>query len=637
MDQYDSNVQVVMDFLEAEHYSKPDISVHRVCYRQFRMYLQKCNCKYRQEKGAEWQKLNEQKWREWRVKANRICLKQLDDVYKLGYPRKYHPYADPVWYGQLSPGLNNELDHYMSNFNSPDKNYRKTVQMECSDFLLFIQFRGRTSIREVDYDDVSAYYYHETDRMESTRRLYISQARGLLRFYASQGLVKHSLYLTMNTFFIHQVISTEIFSPGDIERINELRESSQDFPADEMWAAIAEFEKVLEEHRYSKTCKKYARHVLTLLFVFLEMHDLGYLPEIAQIWYHYEKSVLQSNWRMARKSLTQFEEFTLEGNICTGKTNVYHPVRIDLLPEWCKTPLNEFLILKKREYMKKSTIDMYRSSNVRLCEFLVNEGVRSFDDVTADHMNRFNLFDKHSTLEGKNAYNVRIRNFLIYLEEEGMIRNQFLHKVLLCTFAPRERVVQTLNSDEIAEIESYNKDATDAYGLRRSAMILLGLKMGLRASDIVNLKFTDIDLKERTIRLIQEKTLTEELLPMPVTVGNAVFRYITQGRPLSRSTYIFIHHKVPYDKLKPEVCRKSLMKVIPGRRTKGMGFHVTRKTFATSLLNNGVNVDAIIDSLGQRSRGTVYRYLSLDGERMLMCPLSFQEAGIPLLGGGSEC
>lgn len=340
-------------------------------------------------------------------------MKQLDDVYKLGYPRKYHPYAYPVWYGQLSFGLSNELDYYMSNFRSSDESYRRTVRVECSDFLLFIQFRGKTSIAEINYDDVWAYYYHETDKTESTKSLYISQARGFLKFYASQGLIRSSFYLTMNKLFIHQMISAETFSSEDIGRINELGGSSQDFPADEMWAAVAEFDKVLEEHRYSKTCKKYARHVLTLLFIFLDMHELGYLPEIVQIWFKYEKPLLLSNWKMGRKTLTQFEEFTSEGNICPGKTNVYNSRRIDSLPEWCKSPLNDFLKLKEREYMKKSTVDMYRSSNVRLCELLVNEGVGSFDDVTADHLNRFNLRDQHSTLEGKNAYNVRMLTHMI--------------------------------------------------------------------------------------------------------------------------------------------------------------------------------------------------------------------------------
>lgn len=62
MDQYDSNVQVIMDFLEAESYNGPAISVHRVCYREFKKYLLECGCEYSQEKGDEWQEKNAQNW-----------------------------------------------------------------------------------------------------------------------------------------------------------------------------------------------------------------------------------------------------------------------------------------------------------------------------------------------------------------------------------------------------------------------------------------------------------------------------------------------------------------------------------------------------------------------------------------------
>lgn len=190
MNQYDSNVQKVMDFLIAEGYGAPEISIHRVCYRNFKTYLQDCNCGYNKEIAHEWQEKNAKIWPEWRIKKNRICLMQLDDVYSLGYPRKYHPYADPVWYFQLSNMLRDELDVYMANFNSTNIAYCKTVKMQCSNFFLFIQRRGKKSVAEVDYDDVSAYFYHETNLKGPTKASYILHARDLLRYFAIQGCSK---------------------------------------------------------------------------------------------------------------------------------------------------------------------------------------------------------------------------------------------------------------------------------------------------------------------------------------------------------------------------------------------------------------------------------------------------------------
>jgi site-specific recombinase XerD len=633
MEQYDSNVQTIMKFLKDEGYEDPELSMHRVCYREFKEYLLASGSGYSKGKGDEWQEENATIWVKWRVKKNRICIKQLEETYELGYPRKYHRYIYPAWYSQLSETLSQELNSYMKGFPSDNEKYRHDVKMMCSDFLLFLQYRGKTSITDIDYEDAEHYFYHETERNKTTKALYVNQARAMLIHYYNRGILKRSLGFHMDSLFINQIVPLGIFSAEDIKKINACREESLDFPAIEMWDAISEFIKVMAEHNYSETNKKCANHTLTLLFIFLEKYELGYLPEIAYVWFKYEKRFLGVSWKASRKVVFQFEEFTKEGNIILGKSNYYKPMKIALLPLWCRDIINEFLLLKKREFMKKSTVDMYRSASVRLCEYLVAQGLNSFDELTAEHLNNFNLQDKHSTLEGKNAYNVRIRNFLIYLEEEGYIKNLFIHKALSCSFARRERVVQVLNQNEISEIHEFHNAVENAYDFRRDAMVMLGLKMGLRGSDVVKLQFSDINWNDMTIRLIQQKTLAEELLPMPIIVGNAIFKYITKGRPSSKSPYIFIHHKVPYGKLTPSICRTALKAAAPLRGTPGNGFHITRKTFATGLLNAGSEVGTIIDSLGHHTDSTVEKYLSLDEERMLMCPLSFEEAGISGIGG----
>jgi len=67
MDQYDSNVQMVMDFLVEQGYNKSAVSIHRVCYRNFRNFLQDNGCEYSYENGLEWQKENQTSWPKWRI------------------------------------------------------------------------------------------------------------------------------------------------------------------------------------------------------------------------------------------------------------------------------------------------------------------------------------------------------------------------------------------------------------------------------------------------------------------------------------------------------------------------------------------------------------------------------------------
>ena len=156
-------------------------------------------------------------------------------------------------------------------------------------------------------------------------------------------------------------------------------------------------------------------------------------------------------------------------------------------------------------------------------------------------------------------------------------------------------------------------------------MLLLGLKMGLRESDIVNLKFDDIDWDTQTIRFIQKKTLVEVNLPMPTSVGNALFRYITQERHSKNTPYIFLSESAPYTRVSRSACNRALDSVLPDRNVHGSGFHVTRKTFATQNLRSGVGAEVVGEALGQRGTASVHRYLSLDDERMKLCALTFEQ------------
>ena len=271
---------------------------------------------------------------------------------------------------------------------------------------------------------------------------------------------------------------------------------------------------------------------------------------------------------------------------------------------------------------------MMRSSITRFCSFLDTEGIRSFKDVEVSHVKKFHLYDTHKTPQGKNAYNARIRKFLIYLGEHGYLTNPMLFVSLPHTSAPRETIVVVLTEDEMAELTGQLSKDGSRLSLRKKAMLLLGLKMGLRASDVVNLSIEDIDWASASIKFIQKKTAVEVNLPMPTEVGNALFRYIIEERGPKSSSKIFLSEKAPKKPVGRTACGAALRVALPDRKVEGSGFHVTRKTYATQLLKNGVGADMVAEALGQRGTSSVHRYLSLDTDRMRMCPLSLAECRV---------
>lgn len=191
-----------------------------------------------------------------------------------------------------------------------------------------------------------------------------------------------------------------------------------------------------------------------------------------------------------------------------------------------------------------------------------------------------------------------------------------------------------MTDDQLQKISVFRTTHKDEIELRDIAIVLLGTKMGLRASDVLNLRFEDIDWKKREISIIMKKTRTQITLPLLVDVGNAIYSYIRTGRPCINNEYVFVRSKAPYGKLTGKVCINALCRILPERRKiKGGGFHVTRRTFATNLLRNHAGIDDVMDALGHRNSTSVMKYLLLDDDRSRSCALSLTDAGICLEGG----
>ena len=166
---------------------------------------------------------------------------------------------------------------------------------------------------------------------------------------------------------------------------------------------------------------------------------------------------------------------------------------------------------------------MQRSSNLRFCKYLQSIGADSFARITPSVLKDFNLQDRHSTPEGKSAYNCRIRSFIIYLYEQGLVEDPYLYKAIPTIVAPRASIIRTLSREDVAAIWSVDPDTLSSKALRDYAMVCIGLTMGFRASDITGLCFENIDWKHRSIRIIQQKTGRSLVMPMPVRTGNLIF------------------------------------------------------------------------------------------------------------------
>lgn len=198
----------------------------------------------------------------------------------------------------------------------------------------------------------------------------------------------------------------------------------------------------------------------------------------------------------------------------------------------------------------------------------------------------------------------------------------------------RKRVIEPYSADEISRIIS-SIDLDSGTGYRDKAIILLAYSTGLRAVDITSLNLTDINYKERSVSVIQNKTGKHVFLPVNVSALNAVADYIMLERPKSKETHIFLASKAPFNPLRGsrslgnisrKYCRKAAIEKKPGR-----DFHSFRRSFASGLSYAGVPLTTISQMLGHSGINSDRPYLSYNEGQILRCALDFTD--IPLTKG----
>ncbi|MCC8125875.1 MAG: tyrosine-type recombinase/integrase [Clostridiales bacterium] len=550
---YDRNSRNIVDYLVQRDAGTTLYYCTIRCLEMFRRFLMESGHCYTAEAAIQW-------FRDTgpHPKGYLSALLRLDDFYHYGdiQPINAFPVVVPH-YARLCEPWKSLLDNYLLTLDQKERSLTQ-VRNCIARFLYSIQSSGITKPSEITFQVLESYIKEDAHKSRNSDARYTYAIGDILLFMASRGMCNHGLgwypYFRMHG----NVLLMQDLSPEQICRIESLRNESQTFPSEEYAELIPGFLERFHSLGYSGTPCQVAKSTLNHLLLFLEMHGLGYHREIASVCLEPEILVSKgTGWKQKRRILNLFELYTKEGDVIPQVIFRNRPFRCNSLPDWCRKTLEDFLALKTKEGWESSTLSMYRSSATRFCLFLVEHHINSFDGITVEFIKEFNQTDQHMTIEGKNAYNVRIRSFLHFLERRALIPYGISFS-LACTIAPKENVVITLSEDEKAEIEQAGKQASTPTELRSHAILLLGLKIGLRSSDIVKLTLQDINWKRQTIRVMQQKTRHEIELPMPTDVGNAIYLYLKNGRPETACRFVFVKVRAPYDSLSPNACHYAL-------------------------------------------------------------------------------
>lgn len=133
-------------------------------------------------------------------------------------------------------------------------------------------------------------------------------------------------------------------------------------------------------------------------------------------------------------------------------------------------------------------------------------------------------------------------------------------------------------------------------------IVLVALNTGMRKGEILNLKWENIDFKNRLMSLEKTKTNERRIIPM----NDLLFKTIK--KLLRKSEYLFPYKNngIPLKNV-----RKSFASALKKANIEDFRFHDLRHTFASQLAMNGFNLITIKDLLGHKSLRTTMRYAHL--------------------------
>lgn len=380
----------------------------------------------------------------------------------------------------------------------------------------------------------------------------------------------------------------------------------------------------------SKSVIKNFKRSCRLLEAFLKENNLGFSAVNAEKWL-FGFMVLNKGTRSQRNLYLSYRRAVLllldMQNNQLGEWKIY-PLKTAQRPacEHYRAILEQYKQYLVQENMSAATLTF--SLRVVSMFFCYLEGVKidNLNKLTAKNVLDFWGNDALSGRKptGIQAYAYKLKKFLIFLEENGFINQENLHLAIPKVFAKHVSIVTTISKDAEQRLVSNDK-LSAPLGKRDQAIILLALRLGVRRSDIVGLKFKNIDWQNDSITFIQRKTEIPVTLPLLTEVGNALMDYILNSRIESEAEEIFLRGHAPYRAMQPASASKIPFKYLSDFDSDDCpekGLHILRRTAATRLFENNISSTVISASLGHLNPDSADVYISTDYERMRKCALS---------------
>lgn len=278
-----------------------------------------------------------------------------------------------------------------------------------------------------------------------------------------------------------------------------------------------------------------------------------------------------------------------------------------------KVAYEHYLEVKKQ--VSKATLSAYKADINKFLTFVHDKYViESFNDINISIMTSYLLHMKSS---GQKSSSISrslsvLKNFMLFAFHENYL-DENLAEIKL-EIPKDERVLpEILTVEEIDLLLSQPNNSV--LGIRDRAMLETLYTSGLKVNELINLRISDLDLKLKVIRC--ESKRKQRILPLGSIALEAIEQYVGQSRHILNKEaceYLFLSYNGH------QISRQGFWKIVKKYAEQaGINKNITtstfRHSFATHMIENGIEKDVLRETLGNSSVASVQVYLDLNRMR----------------------
>ena len=267
--------------------------------------------------------------------------------------------------------------------------------------------------------------------------------------------------------------------------------------------------------------------------------------------------------------------------------------------------------LKFEKRYSAHTIRSYQDDLVQFFDFLDKQfGKLTLTEISSSFVRSWlaSLKDDAVTARTINRKISTLKSFFKFQLKQGKVENTPMGNIISPKISKRLPVF-IKEKDLVDLTNALNTNTEDWDGLNTKMLITIFYSTGMRLSELINLKERQVDFSRKQFKILG-KGNKERIIPAGVDLLAIIKDYINEKRKTFEKAddVLLVNSKGKkiYPKYAYNLVRSILQEEVKTLDKKSP--HILRHTFATHLMNNGANLDAVKELLGHASLASTQVY-----------------------------